>query len=284
MRVEEAKPRSIFMDFLQEYAMRGKEKTLETYLYLLTPFERWLEEKGVREPDRKDVLAYLAERADWSNNTKNQFLSALRGWARWSRGYAEDGPTQARLSRIETIRGFPRGRDERKALTLDEIRILLAKAEPEDYALLWILLWFGLRVGELNLIRSVNLERGELVVETEKVGGTRTLFFDEYTGALLEYARSRGLLSLSPKVVWRRLVRYGYYIRPKHFTPHVCRHTFATHMAKVADRDLLRRMLGHSPRSTTDLYVHPSEEEVREVMLRKHYLKPLELGVNHGGA
>ena len=282
MTVEETRPRSIFLDFLEEYAMRGREATLRTYLHLLLPFERWLEEKGVREPDRKDVLEYLALRADWSNNTKNQFLSALRGWARWSRGYAEDGPTQARLSRIETLKNFPKGRDERKALTLEEIRVLLSKAEPEDYCLLWILLWFGLRVGELNLIRSVDPERGELVVETEKAGGTRTLYFDEYTGALLEYARERGLLSLSPRKVWKRLVRYGYYVRPKRFTPHVCRHTFATHMSRVADRDLLRRMLGHSPRSATDLYIHPSDEEVREVMLRKHYLRPLEVG--HGGA
>ena len=81
-------------------------------------------------------------------------------------------------------------------------------------------------------------------------------------------------MQLTPKAVWRRLKRYSYYFPG--FTPHVCRHTFATHMARVVDRYTLMLMLGHSSRSATDLYVHPGPEEVRRAMLERHYLLPLE--------
>jgi integrase len=280
LEAEEAE--GIFGEFLREYAMRGRTATYLTYRRLLSPFERWLRERGVSDPDRQHVLEYLASRPGWCNTTRNTFLSALRSWARWARGYAEDGPTQARLSRIETIRDFPHGREERPALSLEQIGLLLGKAEPDDYALLWILLWFGLRVGELGRIRSVDYEKGELVVETEKAGGARTLYFDAYTGSILGYAQDRGLLGLPPKEVWRRLRRYSYYAPV--LTPHVCRHTFATHMAKAVSREALRRMLGHSPPTVTEMYIHPWEEEVREAMLRRHYLLPFEPAAEEGAA
>jgi site-specific recombinase XerD len=271
----ETKP--FYWDFLQEYALRGREKTLKTYLTLLQPFEQWLKERGITEFDRQHVLEYLATRQDLSSKSKNVFLSAIRTWARWARGYAEDGPTQARLSRIESIKNFRVAPYEKTSLTMDQLRILLTKAQviPDDYCLLWLLLWFGLRVGELNLIRSVDYERGEITVETEKAGGTRKLFFDEYTAALLRYAQERGLLAMSPTRVWKRLRKYKAYAEG--FSPHSCRHTFATFMAKVANRDVLRKMLGHKPETVTDIYVHVSDEEVREVMLNKHYMKQFEV-------
>jgi site-specific recombinase XerD len=276
----EAKPsetKPFYLDFLEEYAMRGRERTLKTYLALLQSFESWLKERGRTQFDRQDVLEYLAGRQNWSNKSKNVFLSAIRTWARWARGYAEDGPTQARLSRIESIRRFPVVPYEKTYLTMDQLKTILTKAQvlPDDYCLLWLLLWFGLRVGELNLIRSINYQSGEIVIETEKAGGTRKLFFDEYTAALLRYAQERGLLAMSPARVWKRLRKYKAYAEG--FSPHSCRHTFATFMAKVADRDVLRKMLGHRPGTVTDIYVHVSDEEVREVMLNKHYLKPFEV-------
>lgn len=47
---------------------------------------------------------------------------------------------------------------------------------------------------------------------------------------------------------------------------HDLRHTFASKLAAVARPHVIRALLGHAPRTTTDLYTHPSLEECREAI------------------
>ncbi|MEM3402757.1 MAG: tyrosine-type recombinase/integrase [Candidatus Hadarchaeales archaeon] len=265
----------MFDDFLNDYVRRGKERTATTYYKLLGQFERWLADRGVANFDREHVIVFLDERG-WSNSSRNLFLAALRGWAKFTRGYAEDGKEQARLSRIESLKYYTVRREEKQALTLEQIQDLLGAMDPDTAALFWLLLWFGFRVGELKLIQNVDYERGRLVVETEKVGGTRPLFFDAYTAKILKHAIEFNLHLLPEKKIWEHLRRYSSYCAPTKLTPHICRHTFASHFATLTDRDTLRRMLGHGAKETTDIYVHVPEERIREVMVVRHYLKPLE--------
>jgi len=265
----------IFESYLADFARREKHRTAVTYFKMFRLFERWLAERNMKSFDRDDVLAFLEEQ-DWKASSKNIFLSAIRGWAKFQRGYAEDGATQARLSRIEGIRGYAVKSEGKAALSLEQIGDLMEVMDQDTKILLWTLLWFGFRVGELQLIQRIDWEKGELVVETEKRGGTRTLYFDAYTGEILKAGMERGLLDLPHLAIWRRFRKYSGYCFPLKLTPHICRHTFATHMAEIADRDILREMLGHGPRETTDIYVHPAAERVREVMVERHYLKPFE--------
>lgn len=45
-------------------------------------------------------------------------------------------------------------------------------------------------------------------------------------------------------------------------TPHTLRHTFATRLLAVSNLELVRKALGHSRVSTTQIYVHPTTEEL----------------------
>lgn len=109
----------------------------------------------------------------------------------------------------------------------------------------------------------------------------RTLYFDEYTGRILQNSENKGLLDIPYSTLYKNFRKAGEQIGVD-LTPHICRHTFATEMGQRTDPFTLARMLGHSvervaPSKATGKYVHPSEEKIRELMLENHYLDALEV-------
>jgi integrase len=276
----------IFDSYLTDFARREKHKTALTYYKLLSQFARWLGEQGLEEFDEQHVINFL-EGQRWSNATRNTFLAAIRGWSKSAKSRIPSGATleeiqrgrdaEKRLERIEGIRDYKVERKEKVALSLEQISGLFDSMDSDTSSLFWVLLWFGVRVGELKRIKDIDWDAGRLEVETEKVGGTRGLFFDVYTARLLKHALDKKLLDLPDLAIWKRMRKYSGFCSPIKLTPHLCRHTFATHFSTLTDEFTLKRMLGHHYTSATDVYVHRFDEQIREVMVERHYLKPLEV-------
>lgn len=155
-----------------------------------------------------------------------------------------------------------------------------------DRAILETLFSTGLRVSELcSLDRYINVDRGEITVrgKGEKL---RIVFLSERTkGALVTYLAKRFdtepalFISLTrakkPKVIGRIIPRtveriVSHYARAVgitgKITPHQLRHQFATDLlANGADLRSVQELLGHSSITTTQIYTHVTNRELREI-------------------
>jgi integrase/recombinase XerD len=178
-------------------------------------------------------------------------------------------------------------------LTVEEVDRLLGAAEAggrtgtRDTAMIQVLYATGLRVSELVNLRidGVNLDAGFIRCigkgSKERViplGGAAR----DSIRAYLDSARgghasetlflSRRGTPLTRMEFWKILKQYASKagIR-KNISPHVLRHSFATHLLeRGADLRAVQMMLGHAEISTTQIYTHVIRERLKQIYKSFH--------------
>ena len=178
-------------------------------------------------------------------------------------------------------------------LALEEVDRLLASPSADtpkgirDRAMLEVLYATGLRVSELIGLKleGVNTDAG-FVRCTGKGSKERLVPIGASAAeAVSAYLRARRVRTptdylflnhrgkkLSRMGFWKILRSYGLQagIRKK-LTPHVLRHSFATHLLEHgADLRAVQTMLGHSNISTTEIYTHVMRERLKEIYKSYH--------------
>ena len=182
-------------------------------------------------------------------------------------------------------------------LSVEEVDLLLAAPDVStprgirDRAMVELLYATGLRVSELVGLRRVdlNLEAGYLTCTGKgdkqrlvPMGDQAVAWVQRYLQdgrpALLKgrssprmFVNSRGG-GLSRVGFWKNLKTYGVQAGlPRGLSPHVLRHSFATHLLdRGADLRAIQMMLGHADLSTTQIYTHVLEARLRSIYERFH--------------
>ena len=185
-----------------------------------------------------------------------------------------------------------------KFLSMEEVDRLLASPdtrEPRglrDRALIELFYATGLRVSEMVSLRQqdLNLEDGyltcmgkgrkqRLVPIGDEASAWLTRYIAESRPALLKrrasgrlFVNARGGSSLTRVGFWKILKGYGRGAGlPRSLSPHVLRHSFATHLLeRGADLRAIQMMLGHSDLSTTQIYTHILDARLRAVYDKFH--------------
>jgi integrase/recombinase XerD len=160
-----------------------------------------------------------------------------------------------------------------------------------DRAMLELLYATGLRVSELCGVRVSDLERNMGVVRVLGKGNKHRMvpvgksalhaverYLGDGRGGLLKGRASPFLFvtnrggAMTRQAFWRLLAGYGKKAGIFHnLTPHVIRHTFATHLLEGgADLRSLQSMLGHSDIGTTQIYTHVVRSRLRKTVDEHH--------------
>ena len=273
------------------------KNTLEAYSHDLNRWMEFLSAKGVRDvlkatpSDAKAFLLALRDRK-LSNKTVARNLVAMRTFFRFlmQEGILETNPLE-QLESPKMARTLP------DVLSLKEVESLLEQPPLRtplgirDRAMLEILYATGMRVSELVQLpmNQVNLEGGYVLLygkgSKERVvplGGEaikRVTHYLKTTRGNLAKGKEVPFLFLnhsgkgmSRQTFWKIVKAYGLKagIR-KEITPHLLRHSFATHLlARGADLRSVQMMLGHADITTTQIYTHVTGERLKKVHQKHH--------------
>lgn len=217
-------------------------------------------------------------------------LVAVRGFYKFliQDGYLKLDPS-VNLESPKSWQSLPR------FLAPEEVERLLSTPDPStitglrDKAMLEVLYATGLRVSELVGLApsNLNLDLGFVTVfgkgskeRAVPLGLTAIEWTKRY---LISRARSGAFKATQPlfvsdtggplsrQALWRIIVSLGERAGIGHITPHLLRHSFATHLLENgADLRSVQMMLGHSDISTTQIYTHITNERLREIYKKFH--------------
>jgi integrase/recombinase XerD len=270
-------------------AERGAARnTLLAYKADLQDFEAFVATYG-ESPEAAaptTLSAYLRSlHGQVAPRTTARRLSAMRGLYRFlaREGVREDDPTLL-LDGPQVRPALP------KHLAETEVDALLAAAtvrSPLARAALEILYSTGLRVSELLSLRQEQFagEGGTLIVRGKGAKERMVLLSrpaQEAAGAMLGQPPRGPLFPGRDKR--RAMTRQGFGLMLKHValeagldparvSPHVLRHSFASHMlARGADLRSLQLLLGHADIATTQIYTHVLSERLEELVRLHHPL------------
>jgi integrase/recombinase XerD len=241
--------------------------------------------KTITLSDLYSFMTYLTRERNLNASSRARKVASIKSFMKYLTDKAKllDHNPASELESPKILKKLP------KYLNIDESKLLLdsvvGENEKRDYAMLTLFLNCGLRLSELVSI-NINRIKGDTLVVIGKGSKERTIYLNEAClDAIEEYMTERPVdkvvdknalfLSERKKRISNKTVQYTvkkYIISsgldPDRYSTHKLRHTAATLMYKYGKVDIcaLQEILGHESISTTEIYTHVDNSQLRDAV------------------
>lgn len=261
------------------------KKDLEQFMESLS-----LQNKQLIEITHKDIRNYIVEMVEEGkeNSTVNRKLSSLKTFFKFlKRQEVIKINPMLKIQGLKTKKRLPQFVPENQLWD----KSIFDEHEDEfsnvrDELILELFYQTGIRLDEL-----INLKESDVSSNAIKVLGKRNKeriipITDKFFSMIKEYRqlkKEEGILSdflintktakkVSPKFVYSKVNYYlGKATNLKKRSPHVLRHTFATHMLNNgASLESIKKILGHTDLVATQVYTHNSFKQVKNIYKSSH--------------
>ena len=284
----------LFFEFL-ENDKKLSDNTLQSYKRDLKQFKAYLDEndKTYNKLTQKDINDYINHLQDIGKkpSTISRCIASIRSFYQF-----ELKNRKVKVDPTDTIQSPKIEKRVPSVLTSKEVALLLDQPKDvdlkgiRDKAMLEFAYATGMRVTEIISLNidDVNIEEGYVVCKNRNkqrnipLGTMALKALKEY----IENAREILIKNEKEKALFvningKRLTRQGfwkiikYYKEQAHITkditPHVLRHSFATHLLQNgADLKAIQTMLGHSDISSTQVYMQFQDEGLKNIYKKAH--------------
>ncbi len=282
-----------FLQFLKT-EKSASDHTIKNYSIDLRDFFIYLKNKQSDQVDYLDIRGFLAQLKDrdYSKSSISRRLACIRSFFKYL--------ARENLLSANPAAGIATPKRDKKLpsfLNADEVEALLEAPsrgtweEKRDKAIMETLYSSGLRVSELvglnhddvdlgaGLLRIRGKGKKERIVPVgqvalraiqsylekkqprEKMADYRRAFYINRLGSRLT---DRSVRRMILKYVRRAALK-------KEVSPHMFRHSFATHLLdRGADLRSVQELLGHENLSTTQIYTHVTTSRLREAYVKAH--------------
>lgn len=284
----------LFLDFIQN-DKKLSDNTLQSYQRDINQYEKYVNENQIDylKADEKTIKSYLEylQEVGKKASTVSRNLASTRSFYQYL--------VRTKVVLQDPTNGIQAPKIEKRVpsiLTAKEVELLLEQPQDvdlkgiRDKAMLEFAYATGMRVTEiisLN-IQDVNLKESYVICKTGSrqrnipLGTLSMKALKEYIEDARPYMiKDESVEALFVNVNGKRLTRQGFWKIVKYYkeqahitkeiTPHVLRHSFATHLLQNgADLKAIQTMLGHSDISSTQVYMQFQDEGIKNVYRKAH--------------
>ncbi len=261
--------------------------TISSYKEDLEKFLKFNKSKDINEINNNDLKEYVKYLNDENLNEKSisRNISCLKSFYKFLvvEKYVNNNPSDSVIM-PKLKRSLPKTLTENEVIDLLDIK-LTDTFSYRNKAMLELLYATGLRVSELVNLKLQDVDLNDDIVRTFGKGNKeRIIPFGDYAKKYLEkYIYEYRSLMLKDKICeylflnnhGNKMTRQGFFkiIKKiakekgieKDLSPHTLRHSFASHLLKYgADLRTIQELLGHSDISTTQIYTHITNEQLKK--------------------
>ena len=268
--------------------------TINAYATDLNQFNRFLEDKNlafdqINKSILRSFLAYLKQE-DYKAKSINRKMASIRSFYKYivKLNVLTKNPTTTLFS-LKTEKNLPPNLSYQTILAALELPDEETFIGARDQAILELFYGTGIRLGELGTLTLDDIDFVNDLIRVKGKGSKERLvpLGKAAKNSLENYLNRRTLINqksinalflnkygkiFSHRGIQKRVQKYLMLVSPSGKTsPHVLRHSFATHLLdEGADLLAVKELLGHSNLSTTQIYTHVSVEHLKKIYQQAH--------------